>query len=120
MVHIRREQRRAFFFAMSKPFIRRAEDHLRAAFPERRRELGDEAVRASIDHCLERGWDYEIEEDDLLLLYLDVMYTLGLRFDEDPRYPWAREILSDPELSPDTRVELLTQRAAIERRAPGA
>jgi hypothetical protein len=120
MLKIRDSQLRAFFLALGGPFTARAIAHVNKAFPERCRELGEEGVRASIDVCQERGWRYGLEDDDELMHYLEVMYTLGFDFDEDPRYPWAREILCDAALGPETRAELLIQQMEQERGAPGA
>ncbi len=118
MLRIRDEQLRAFFLALGGPFVSRALAHVREAYPERCRELGDAAVRASIDRCQERGWEHGIDEDDDLMNYLEAMYTLGFDFEEDPRYPWARQILADVKLDVSTRAELLMMRAKQEPAAP--
>jgi hypothetical protein len=110
MLVIRNEQLKALFFGMAGPFRRLATAKMNADHPESCARLGPDGVAAAIDLALEKAWTYGFEEDEDILLYLDVMFRVGFRFDEDPKHAWAREILRDARYAPETRVDLVSMR----------
>ena len=116
---IRNEQLQALFFGMADPFRRLAVAKLNAEHPERCAALGERGVAGAIELALDKAWTYGFEDDDDILLYLDVMFRVGLRFDEDPRHSWAREILRDARYAPETRVDLVSMRFASQPAAQG-
>lgn len=93
--------------------IRAADTFLRERLSQDHAALGQEAVelsiRLAIRKCREHGLDYEH-----LFRYLNVMYTLGFRFDEDPRYSWAPAILKRPNLRPESKIDLVCARVCGE------
>lgn len=45
-----------------------------------------------------------------ILRWINVMFTLGCNFDEDPEFPWARDILADNSLRPGSKVDMIVGR----------
>jgi len=67
-------------------------------FPKRCRILGDTHLVTVIKHCQKRASLYGYTHRDDLQRYILIAFFLGSRFDEDPLYPWAYEILKTNEL----------------------
>ena len=107
MLTIRSEQMRNFFFHQAGPFRVKAIQYLQETFPEKCQQMEKDAIRASIDLALEKAWIYDFKEDDQILIYLKLMYTLGFDFDENADYPWVQAILKDRELQQRTKLDLL-------------
>ena len=112
MLVIRNEQMKALFFGMAGPYRATARAAMRKSYPAECTDLGDRGLEQMIMLSLEKAWLYGIEEDEDILLYLDVMFRAGYRFDEEPQHAWAREILRDKSFAVETRVDLIHQRFA--------
>ncbi len=110
MLVIRQAQIDALSAALSQRFEERMVAHLWEVVPEDCEALGDEEVRRSIQTCLRKAREYRISTAFDILRYLNVMYVLGLDFDTDPRFPWARELLLDFGISPRVRMDRLVRR----------
>lgn len=115
---IRDEQLKALFFGMAGPFRDRAVARLNADHAGPCAALGRQGVADAIELALEKAWTYGFDEDEDILLYLDVMFRVGVRFDEDPQHAWAREILRDARYAPETRVDLVSMRFAAQPAGP--
>jgi len=112
MLVIRNEQMKALFFGLAGPFRAQARAEMRQRFAAQCAELGDRGLEQRILLALEKAWHYGIEDDEDILLYLDVMFRAGDRFDEAPEHAWAREILHDRSFAIETRVDMIHQRFA--------
>jgi len=109
MMQIRREQLKVFYMEAAGPYRERAAAFVRDHFPEAYERLGSEAVAASIEASLDKSFRYELEGDQDVLVLLELMYRWGFEFDDDPAYPWVRGELTDPDLEPSTRLDLVVQ-----------
>jgi hypothetical protein len=107
---IREAQMAALGEAAAERFALVAAKHLKQVLPEECAEMGDTAVRDSIDLAIRKAESYGIHEQLDILVYLNLMYVLGFDFDTDPELPWAGELLRDKELDPGSKVELLWDR----------
>jgi len=86
----------------------------RRAWAEFCRDLGDEdlEVRIEGDVCLARSFGFETDRD--IGRFINLALTLGPRFPDPRRHPWAFPILEDGTLSPAARIDALW--AEIRRR----
>ena len=50
---------------------------------------------------------YQVLNEEDVELFIDCMLMLGLEFDEDPHFPWARDILSQKDLSGTEKMALI-------------
>jgi hypothetical protein len=114
MFVIRDAQLAVFAEDRLRRFAERAEAHLRRVLPDRCRELGDDAVRASVQKAIAKAGAYGLESEYEILTYLNVMHILGFAFDEDPQYSRAREALTDRDTQAHARAQLLMQLALEE------
>jgi hypothetical protein len=112
MLTIRKEQEEALGRDRLRRFVIQMEQHLRQFFPARCAELGDEAVREWIHHGIERAAVYGVVAERDVCKYIDVMFTCGREFDEDPKLPWAREILTAQPTYPRVKMDQLVATAA--------
>lgn len=85
-----------------------------AGIPESEREPWMEGVIARAER---NGFETEYQ----VTLFADLALFFGAHFDEDPRQPWAREILADPFLlDAELRCRTLHERGLEQLRVAGA
>jgi hypothetical protein len=111
MFVIRTAQLEALGKALERAFMRRAADHLRKRYPDSCKALGDEGVQTWVAKAMEKRSEHRFEDEESILVYLDLMQVLGFDFDADPRLPWVKGTLDDPDLSAKVRLALLWERA---------
>lgn len=109
---IRREQMRVLAEATTETFEENVAAHLRAVWPDETEGMTEEVVRQWVRYAIEKGRRYEIETEFDVARFLDLMFLFDPGFDEDPRYPWAEEILNDPRLDGRMRVDALMVRSS--------
>jgi len=108
MFKLRQEQMAAFTQAVLQNFEDRMVVHLNQFFPEQCTMLGEPKVRETIRYGIQRAASHGIVVERDVCKYLDLMFAFGPDFDQDPRHPWAAEILNDPKTTdPETRLKRL-------------
>ena len=80
-------------------------------FPEKCKEMGEQAVRDLIKKGIEDAAGYGIKIEYDLARYICLLIILGPDFDVDTRYPWASKILNDETLHPTVKLDILDQSA---------
>jgi len=110
---IRKQQLQVFEQHALAHFEERALAHLRSAIPVDYARVGETAARHSIRSALRKSKLYGFTNEFEVLTFLNLMYLVGLDFDEDPAHPWARDILTDPRLG--TRVKISRLLARVKR-----
>lgn len=114
MLTIRDEQLKAFALEADRAFEQKAVAYLEKHLPAVCEEMGEEAVLDSVRVAMAKCDGYGMRTQGETLRYLNLMYWVGFRFDEDAALPWAREILSDPETDSEVKLELLEEAAMRE------
>ena len=109
MLTIRREQLLALARAREEAFERRAAAHVKAKFPGKCKELGDDAVFESVRTAMQKRAEHGFETEECILLYLELMYRRGFDFDFEPE---AREMLTNQALGIRTRLVLLNEESS--------
>jgi len=74
-------------------FRGRACEHLRRHFPEATAALGDRALSVLVDDGTRRAMHYGFVSERDVCKFLNLMFTFGRHFDQDPRQAWARPFL---------------------------
>lgn len=110
MLTIRDAQMAALARDRRERFVRKATAHVHAAFPARFVELGRNGVEASVRAALEKCAVYHVTSERDVLRYVNLMYALGFDFDTDTRMPWAADVLGDPLLEGNVKLDLLAGR----------
>jgi len=107
---IRPEQIQAL--GRSDEFFARAAKHLRHHFPEAR-DLPAAHLRDIVAHGHRRAAAHGFVTEQDVCKFLNLMFTFGHAFDEDPRLPWVEPFLGGA-LRPDPtlRINRLCRRAA--------
>lgn len=111
---IRDSQMQAFATMAARDFEQTALAHLHQNLPEACAELGDAAVRDSIQLAVRKCAEYQFQTVSETLRYLNIMYWVGFHFDEDPQCPWAQEILNNEDLEIEDKLDALEQAALRE------
>ena len=81
-------------------FSKDAVEHLREQLPEPTSNLDDEALLQRVRACIPVAESYGLSAWREIMAFVDATYLLDdIRFDMDPDYWWAQEILNCPHLS---------------------
>jgi hypothetical protein len=108
MFKIHKDQMAVFEQEAMRRFECRTARYIEEVYPQPWKYLGEQQISIAIRYGLARAMRYGLSLEQNALYYIDVMFMLGSGFDEDPQYPWAVEILEDPEVPDETlRAELL-------------
>lgn len=85
--------------------------HLADFSPQHCKAIGKARVCQAIQFGIDRASGYGFNLRGAVRLYLELMFWFGSSFDTDPQYPWAAEILTDPDAGPQMqRADLLYER----------
>ncbi len=95
MLIIRSEQKDSFREAARKGFETEMLTHLRKFSPALFQAAGEEQMFKAVQLGIESAESYGFTFRGPIRLYLELMLLFGSRFDTDPQYPWAIEILND-------------------------
>ena len=100
MLIIRPEQKAVFEERAFLSYSKQAIEHLRTELPDLTAELSDGALLNSVRTCIPIAATYGLTNWAEIMAFVDATYLLGdERFDLDPDYWWAPEILNSPYLS---------------------
>jgi hypothetical protein len=110
MLVIRAKQRQALAEGRRAAYVDRLAAHVRALYPEAVWSTPPEDLRRRLDAAVTRALGYGLATEAQAAYFVELTFLLGERFDEDPAYPWAREILDDASLGGDAKKAALAQR----------
>lgn len=95
MLKIRAEQLEVFEQAALRNFIERMADYLQETFPKHYEIFGRDKIRDLARFGMEQARVHDLTAERSIKLYTTLMFMFGSRFDTDPQYSWAAEILGD-------------------------
>ena len=97
MLVIRKEQMDSFRQSAKRKYEDEMLAHLAGFSPPLYKTLGEAPMREIIRLGMGRAEAYGFTLRGPVRLYLELMLLFGSHFDTDPQYPWAGEILNDPD-----------------------
>lgn len=97
MLIIRKETMEVFEEALLRNFEDEMVQHIKQFTPRHSEIIGEQCVRQVAKMGIERARQYGLTNRGPVRFYIELMFMLGSNFDTDPQYPWAGEILNDPE-----------------------
>jgi hypothetical protein len=111
MLKIRKEQMDALGAYMLRQFEKRMVKHLRKDFPK---ELQEHNIKKQdLEQMVRRGIadakNYGVEYEDDLKLYVECMLLLSPNFDQDERFPWAKQILTREDVDGDIKMSEINE-----------
>ncbi|MFY2563060.1 hypothetical protein ACN469_36030 [Corallococcus terminator] len=86
----------------------------RAAWPKQAEHLGPERFREQVEEASAAAERHGFRERSHVWTYVNVTLALGPGFVDDPKYPWARALLTQRQLPLEAKAELLVQRTQAE------
>lgn len=107
MLKIRSEQFEVFERAALRSFEDRMVEHLRGFAPSHFKILSEEEIRACVREGMKRAPSHGLTSERSIRIYVQTMFMLGSKFDTDPQYPWAAEILGEAETPEEERCDRL-------------
>ncbi len=107
MITIRKEQMEAFAKAAQRRFSFEAADYVKNKWPQKYEKASRDVLVEIVNQAIEKCKEYDITQKRHVLRYLKLMNTLGRNFDTWYEYPWAPEILNDPQLLSSEKLEEL-------------
>jgi len=93
--------------------------HVSKCIPEYAQKVGNDQLPSLLRKMRERAARYFRSESGICM-FVDLACLLGENFDEDPRLPWAHEILTKLTIHEEERARLLYQKARSHLRRPGS
>ena len=94
-MRIRNAQFSAFDEARLPGFDDFIVDHFRSFTPLHFDAMGEPAIRSLAKEGLSRANGYGFTKRGPVRLFTEMLILLGYRFDTDPQYPWAAQILNE-------------------------
>jgi hypothetical protein len=89
-------------------FLRWLEVHVSDYFPAVCAQTDIQTRRQTIRDGVRRANEYGFAAPDQVCQFVDLLFAFHPEFDRDDRLPWARDILTDPEITePAVRIDLL-------------
>lgn len=102
MLIIRKEQIKVFQQTVLRNFENNMVQHLRNFTPKHSEALGEDGLRKVIRRGIKRAETYGFTDRGPVRFYIELMFMLGSDFDTDCQFPWASQILTDPEIVEQT------------------
>jgi len=117
MLTIRDEQMLQLDAAQRQSFGEQTIAMLRAEFPQACAGFDDAELRGTVARALRKAREYGLTEQSDVFRYINVMYTLGCDFEDDPDYAWARAIMTHPRMRGGSKVDHLVERTKAHLRS---
>ena len=95
MLTIRNDQLDVFKETALKRFEDEMVEHVKTFFPAHYISMQEKNLRATVQYGYAKAKTYGVISIRNVCLYLNNMLLLGSNFDEDPQYPWAKQILAE-------------------------
>jgi hypothetical protein len=113
MLVIRQEQMAALGASLRGRFEAEMAVHLATFFPEPCASMTRDKLASFIRRTADKALGYGIDRERDVCKFLDVAAEFGQDFDHDPKLPWARDVLTDPLLVGQEKINRLVK-AALE------
>ena len=81
-------------------------------WPQVCRSCGPAAVRKRVREGIAAARGYGFRTVNQITRYINITFALGAGFDADPRYPWARALLTGSPLAAGDKIDRLCDYAA--------
>ena len=105
---IRPQQMEAFQETVHSQFEEQMAAHVQRLAPELASAAKHEGVRVFVGSTIAAAHDAGFHNRECVRFFVESALVLGHRFATDPQYPWAQEIIGDPELTDeDLRADIL-------------
>jgi hypothetical protein len=110
MLIIRKAQMVALSDYRLRAFETRLVHHIGGAFPTQYEQMGEEGARALIRRGMEIASEFGIEAERDMVAFIELMVEFGETFDSALYEDWALEILEDPTLGGQAKIQLFRSR----------
>lgn len=90
---------------------RRLAEHVRLFFPVQAVALGPQQLIQVVRYGRRRAALYGLVGERDVFLFVDLIFSLGIRFEEHSKFSWAHRILTDQLLPPEARIQRLVKTA---------
>lgn len=94
---IRQEQTEAFRQHHLQKFEDEMVEHSKKFAPQLCKAAGEKGVRQVIRLGMDNARTYGLTNRGPVRFYIELMFAFGSYFDTDPQYPWAKNVLKDPQ-----------------------
>lgn len=113
MLTIRKEQMDVFSDEMREDYIKRTLQNLAQLFPDDPAVKDEPAMRALIEDGIRRAEAYSITRLREVSLFVFLVKDLGPDFEKQPENAWVDELLLDPELEEQEKMDLIYARLEL-------
>lgn len=109
MLSISNTQVRNISLQQMAEFKKRLRTHIESHFAPLVEKLNEEECQEFLEEGLRRTTNYRLQTENEVMQYFNIMLTLGVDFEFNEEYPWAKKILNDKSTSSKKRIQDLNQ-----------
>jgi hypothetical protein len=113
MLTIRKVQLAVLGASMREDYIATTLQDLARLFPDEPEIKDEPATRALIEFGIERAEQYGIKRRREVTLFIFLVQDLGRDFEKQPENAWVDELLLDPELEEQEKMDLIYARLEL-------
>ena len=113
MLTIRKEQMEVLGEEMREDYFRTTMQNLAELFPDDPSVKDEAAMRDLIAFGIERAADYGLTRTREVSLFIFLIQDLGRDFEKQPEHGWIDELLQDPELEEQEKMDLIYARLEL-------
>jgi|ERR1700722_11776995 hypothetical protein len=120
MLKIRAEQMGALGYARRELFVERGVAAVREHWPQRYFEMGHQQTEALVNAAIHLADKHGFRTGQQQLRFVNLTVALGIDFPKNREMPWAAEVLNDPHLTPEVKLDRLVEKTGRYLRYDGA
>ena len=113
MLTIRKEQMGVLGEEMREEYFRTTMQNLAELFPDDPSVKDEAAMRDLIAFGIERASDYGVTRSREVSLFIFLIQDLGRDFEKQPEHAWIDELLQDPDLEEQEKMDLIYARLEL-------
>ena len=72
-------------------------------------KMNEKDLESFVQQGISNSKNYGLENEDDLKLYIECMIILSPNFDQDQRFPWAKEILTNEDLDGEAKMASISE-----------
>ncbi len=114
MFVLREGHLRALNAPFVRKFVRETAARLRSTCPAQTEGRSDEQVQAMVRALMPRAQRYDIHSQRDVRAFIVLEVTHGPRFEHQPNREWVMELLTDPDLAGQEKIDLIEQQMTWE------
>ena len=104
MFIIRKDQIKNMQQSKEDQFIKKSRLFLQFKYPEKSKQFSDKQLNEVVKNGINRASAYDINSEQSVIAFLELMFSLSFDFDDHPRTIWTKTILTNDNLNESDKI----------------